>query len=153
VQLPAGLRLSVEDAPSRADRKVLDDALDAMNRPFFGGAPLCRVCVFVRDGDDKIVAGLDGMIEANWLYIDNLWVDGSLRGQGIGSRLMAEIERIAVERGCHSAWGTGLLPQAWLRDLRDARLSARTQALFSPPQLRLAAARDLIGVPVPPRCC
>ena len=102
--LPLALRLTVEDAPAHGDRKFIDDALDEMNRPFFAGTEFGRIGVFVRDDDGKIRAGLDALIEANWLYVDNLWVEDSLRGRGIGRLLMAEAERVAVARGCHSAW-------------------------------------------------
>jgi GNAT superfamily N-acetyltransferase len=103
-RLPAGCHVAVEDAPSRTDRRIIDDELNALNRPFFSGAEFGRMGIFIRDADDKIVAGLDGMVEANWLFVDNLWVAESLRGLGIGSWLLAEGEHRAVARGCHSAW-------------------------------------------------
>jgi len=102
--LPEGLRLTVEDEPARTDRKVIDVALDAMNRPFFAGAAFGRIGVFVRNDGGALVAGLDALVEGGWLFVDNLWVDESLRRRGIGRLLVAEAERVAIERGCHSAW-------------------------------------------------
>jgi ribosomal protein S18 acetylase RimI-like enzyme len=102
--IPEGLRLTIEDEPAHADLKLIDAALDAMNRPFFAGTALSRVGFFLRDGDDRIVGGLDAVLEGGWLFVYNLWIDETWRRRGIGHRLIAEAERVAVERGCHSAW-------------------------------------------------
>jgi len=57
-----------------------------------------------RDQNGKIVAGLTGKTFWNWLYVDTLWVDDSLRGQGEGSALMKAAEDEAIKRGCHSCY-------------------------------------------------
>lgn len=49
----------------------------------------------------QLIAGLSGRSFGNWLLIDNLWVDSSLRGQGIGGQLLDEAEAIAIKRGCN----------------------------------------------------
>ena len=36
-----------------------------------------------------------------WLYIERLWVDEALRGQGVGTRVMARMERVALAEGVH----------------------------------------------------
>jgi ribosomal protein S18 acetylase RimI-like enzyme len=101
--LPAGCRLTVEEAPAIADRKLIEDTLLAFNQPFLPGRSK-RVGIFIRDGEGKILAGLDAVIRAGWMFVDNLWVDASLRGQGVGRQLMAQAEVEAVARGCHSTW-------------------------------------------------
>ncbi|MGY0017948.1 GNAT family N-acetyltransferase [Streptomyces sp. cg35] len=51
--------------------------------------------------DGSLAAGLDAHTWATWLHVDLLWVDGRHRGAGLGSRLLAEAERIAREdHGC-----------------------------------------------------
>ncbi len=35
-------------------------------------------------------------------YIKRMWVDGSVRGQGLGRRLLAALETSAAETGCHT---------------------------------------------------
>jgi GNAT superfamily N-acetyltransferase len=54
------------------------------------------------DGTDgELVAGLDAHTWAWWLHVNLLWVDARHRGSGLGSRLLANAERIAREkRGC-----------------------------------------------------
>ena len=50
----------------------------------------------------KIIAGcLAKMYCWNVIYIDILWIEEAYRKQRLGSRLLREIERIAVEEGCH----------------------------------------------------
>jgi ribosomal protein S18 acetylase RimI-like enzyme len=87
----------------RADRKHIDDALDEFNQPFLPGRSE-RIGFFVRNGDGKILAGLDAVIRASWMFVDNLWVDATLRRRGIGRQLMAQAETCTLRRGCHSAW-------------------------------------------------
>lgn len=50
----------------------------------------------------EIIAGcLAKMYCWNVIYVDILWIDEAYRKQGLGSRLLKEIEQIAVEEGCH----------------------------------------------------
>jgi len=55
-----------------------------------------------RDGD--VVGGAVGRTGWAWLYVARLWVAEDLRGAGLGTRLMVEIEAPARERGCVGAW-------------------------------------------------
>ncbi|MFA6280130.1 MAG: GNAT family N-acetyltransferase [Bdellovibrionales bacterium] len=57
-----------------------------------------------RDEAGAVVAGLTGKTVWGWLYTDSLWVDESLRGQGVGSALIKAAEEEALKRGCHSAY-------------------------------------------------
>ena len=59
-----------------------------------------RLC----EGSGECCGGLAGETYCGWLFIRYLWVSDSLRGQGIGRKLMAGGEERALERGCHSAW-------------------------------------------------
>jgi GNAT superfamily N-acetyltransferase len=43
---------------------------------------------------------LDGELRWTWLFIDHLWLPQSLRGQGLGSELLAKAEAFAREQGC-----------------------------------------------------
>ena len=59
--------------------------------------------VFLIDDRQKIRAGLVGLTRWNWLLIETLWVDESLRKQGFGSRMMTLAEQEAKRRGCTEA--------------------------------------------------
>jgi GNAT superfamily N-acetyltransferase len=59
------------------------------------------VGILLRDPDTfEIIGGLYAADEYNWLLIKYLVVPEAIRGQGFGTRLMAEAERIARERYC-----------------------------------------------------
>jgi 8-oxo-dGTP pyrophosphatase MutT (NUDIX family)/GNAT superfamily N-acetyltransferase len=103
VELPAGLRLSIEDQPSAADINSVGMALDAYNRAFLGDTGYTRMGLFVRSDAGEIRAGLVGSTYAGWLFVADLWVHADLRRRGIGSQLLALAERRANELGCHSA--------------------------------------------------
>ncbi len=103
VDLPAGLKLSIESRPSVADINKIGNALDTYNRQFLGDTGYSRLGLFVRDQARDLVAGLVGSTYAGWLFVADLWVHDGLRRRGIGSRLLALAERRALELGCHSA--------------------------------------------------
>lgn len=55
----------------------------------------------IKDNDGKIIAGINSKMYCwNCLYIDSLWVNDNFRNEKIGSKLLNEIEKIAIERGC-----------------------------------------------------
>ncbi|MGW1593246.1 GNAT family N-acetyltransferase [Streptomyces sp. NPDC002343] len=59
--------------------------------------------VWALDEAGDLAGGLVGHTWTTWLHITYLWVDTRHRGTGLGSRLLAEAERLAVARGCASA--------------------------------------------------
>ena len=99
MDLPRGLRLSIEDRPSAADIDKVGNALDAYNRQFLGDTGYSRMGFFVRDGAGEIKAGLVGTTYAGWLFVADLWVHADLRRRGIGSHLLALAERRAIDLG------------------------------------------------------
>ncbi|WP_172385013.1 N-acetyltransferase [Streptomyces sp. MNP-20] len=51
--------------------------------------------------DDVLVGGLSGHTWAGWLHVGLLWVAPGARGAGLGARLLARAEAVALaERGC-----------------------------------------------------
>ncbi|MFD8521469.1 GNAT family N-acetyltransferase [Streptomyces capillispiralis] len=57
--------------------------------------------VWVSDANGALAGGLVGHTWTTWLHVTYLWVDDRHRGAGLGSRLLAEAERVAsAERGC-----------------------------------------------------
>ncbi|CAM5527734.1 hypothetical protein SATRM34S_04123 [Streptomyces atroolivaceus] len=57
--------------------------------------------VWLLDDGGALAGGLSGRTWAYWLHVDLLWVDTRHRGLGLGSRLLAEAERLARdERAC-----------------------------------------------------
>lgn len=60
--------------------------------------------IFYEDEHGKKIAGLTGETFGNWLCIKYLFVSESLRGQGIGSRIVTAAEKEARRRGCKYAF-------------------------------------------------
>jgi GNAT superfamily N-acetyltransferase len=57
------------------------------------------LCLVHRDGSGRILGGLVGEVVLDWFYIEKFWLDDSLRGQGLGSRMLAQAEIAARQRG------------------------------------------------------
>lgn len=56
-----------------------------------------------RDGDGRLLGGLRSFVFLYWLTIEVLFVEADVRGSGLGSRLLAEAERQAIESGAKNA--------------------------------------------------
>lgn len=104
MKLPPGCRLSVEQNPAWEDREFIDERLGEYNAPFLPDHRFDYFGLLVRDNANAIRAGLIGNCYGGWLFINLLWVHTDLRRSGIGSALIAEAERRALEFGCHSAY-------------------------------------------------
>jgi GNAT superfamily N-acetyltransferase len=104
MELPPGLRLSVEQNPTWEDRELVDDGLGAYNAAFLRDNSYDYFGIFVREGEGAIKAGLIGHSYAGWLFVNLLWVHADLRRSGIGRGLLAEAERRGLRLGCHSVW-------------------------------------------------
>ncbi|MFS0634922.1 GNAT family N-acetyltransferase [Mesobacillus foraminis] len=59
-----------------------------------------EISLFLREEDGKVRGGLLGEIVWNWLEIHTLMVDEDIRKSGYGTKLLAEAEKIAIEKKC-----------------------------------------------------
>jgi len=94
------LELRVEDAPDPADVRKLGDGLTEHALPFTGTSGFHPLAVFARDADGAVVGGVHGQTNWTWLFIQLFWIAEAERRRGLGSKLLAAIERAAIERGC-----------------------------------------------------
>jgi GNAT superfamily N-acetyltransferase len=60
--------------------------------------------VFVQTDDGEILGGALGNTWGLWLYVNDVWVDTAIRGNGYATRLMRAIETYAIERRCHYSY-------------------------------------------------
>ena len=87
------------DTASDADVAALRDALIAYNIATTGYDDARSLSCFLHV-EDRLVAGIDGFTWGGYAHIEHLWVDESLRGHGLGHRLLEAAEAEARARGC-----------------------------------------------------
>jgi GNAT superfamily N-acetyltransferase len=93
-------RLVVEDSPDPADLAVLEDRVAEAAVAAAGLGDDEEFAVFVRDDEERIVAGISGIVWGGCCELQAMWVDESLRGRGLARTLMSEAEAEAKRRGC-----------------------------------------------------
>jgi GNAT superfamily N-acetyltransferase len=91
--------LRLED-PSLADVEFLEDRIYDFNRSATGIVDGRGLGVFLRDTTETLVAGAAGHTWGETCELRQVWVAESLRGQGVGRRLLEEAEAEAIRRGC-----------------------------------------------------
>ncbi len=64
----------------------------------------------IQDVQGRLLAALTADLLWDWLYIDELWVDDSCRGTGLGKQLMEKAEQYAKGQKLSGLW---LWTQSW----------------------------------------
>ncbi|WP_078553798.1 GNAT family N-acetyltransferase [Bacillus alkalicellulosilyticus] len=59
-----------------------------------------QICIVLKNEEGKLLGGITGDVCWNWVEIHVLFLDKSIRNKGYGTKLLAEIERIAIEKQC-----------------------------------------------------
>jgi len=95
--------IRIEEAVTEEDDAAVRRGLLAFNERHIGPSNERPVRLVVRDATGAVIAGLLGATRWGWLHVDKLWLSDEARGQGLGTRLMARAEAIAIERGCVGA--------------------------------------------------
>jgi ribosomal protein S18 acetylase RimI-like enzyme len=88
------------EEPTVRDIEYLEDRLYEFNRAATGITDGRGLGVFLRDEEQRIVAAAAGHTWGGACELRQVWVAESLRGRGVGRRLLAEAEAEAVRRGC-----------------------------------------------------
>ena len=98
------MALRITDDGSQHDIDEIHEMLRLYNRSNREKSEDVPIGVFYEDEHGKKLAGLTGETFGNWLCIKYLFVSESLRGQGIGSKIVAAAEEEAKRRGCKYAF-------------------------------------------------
>ncbi|MGC8827914.1 MAG: GNAT family N-acetyltransferase [Anaerolineae bacterium] len=101
--MPAPVQWEKSGSPSEALVQALRDGLTAYNIERGRVDEQLTAGIFVRDAAGRLIGGIYGVIWGSALEIKYLWVDAEWRGQGIGSRLLAEMEEEGRRHGCEWA--------------------------------------------------
>ncbi|PQZ59646.1 MULTISPECIES: N-acetyltransferase [Bacillus] len=59
-----------------------------------------EIHLFLKDENSKIRGGILGEVCWNWLEIHSFIIDEDIRALGYGTKLLLEVEKIALERNC-----------------------------------------------------
>jgi len=78
--------------------------LREFNYTYVGEYPATQyIRLNAREADGSVVGGIRAVVALFWLRVEVLWVDEAVRERGIGSRLLADAERLAREMGARNA--------------------------------------------------
>ena len=89
-----------EDAAHGTLSSFLSDRIYEFNQAATGFTDGQLMAYSIRDSEGNIIAALTGHTWGGTCEVTIIWVDEQHRHQGLGSRLMEEVERVAREREC-----------------------------------------------------
>jgi len=97
---------------TRQDAEFIATQLTRHNTALTGVESAEPLNILVRSPDGSIVGGVKAATCFGWLYVSDIWLEESVRRQGLGSKMMHAAETRALERGCARAWLTTFSFQA-----------------------------------------
>ena len=93
------MQFHIESDPDPRDIEVLETRIRREASRVMGLGDEIELAIFLRE-DGMVVAGVSGWTWGDCCELQSLWVEPSLRGCGIATRLMAAAEAEAAARGC-----------------------------------------------------
>jgi GNAT superfamily N-acetyltransferase len=94
----------VTERPDERARNIIADGLAAYNAAKAGYQDYRPLAVLVTDSQSgETVGGLYGRTSLGLLFVERFFLPQSLRGRGLGSRVLALAEQEAKRRGCTRA--------------------------------------------------
>ena len=97
------MKITVTDALQPEDTEEIRNHLKTFNYQFVGDILNKNIGVFVLDDQGNKLAGLTGSTVGRWLSIELLWVSDTLRGEGVGRKIIQTAEQQAIAAGCRYA--------------------------------------------------
>lgn len=91
------------DTPDTDDVAVIGQGLGAYNWEQTGINDHKPLAVLVKDADSNTLGGISGRSSLGLLFLDLVYLPKTLRGGGIGQRLLAMAEEEGRKRGCKRA--------------------------------------------------
>jgi GNAT superfamily N-acetyltransferase len=93
--------LTVSSVAEPEAQKIIGEGLNAYNDAIVGYADRVPLTVIVRDGDSgELLGGICGRTSLGLMFIDTVYLPESLRGQDVGTRMLAMAEEEGRRRGC-----------------------------------------------------
>ena len=91
------------DMPDQSDVEVIGQGLGAYNAEQSGIRDHKPLAVLVKDADGRTIGGISGRSSLSLLFLDLVYLPQTMRGGGLGQRLLAMAEEEGRKRGCKRA--------------------------------------------------
>jgi ribosomal protein S18 acetylase RimI-like enzyme len=95
-------KIIIDYEPSQADNDIVSEGLFASYENIVGKKDK-PFSIFLKNDSGKIFGGIQAFFDKESVYIDQLWVDETLRKQGYGKKLLDQAEGEGVKHGCISS--------------------------------------------------
>lgn len=99
--MPYSIQLELNPKPE--DIQILGNGIMQFAKQRTKHKPIEFFAIFIRDSNQTILGGCNGSTLYGCLYIDQLWVDESLRNQGYGSQLIKKALAFGIDKKCSFA--------------------------------------------------
>lgn len=87
--------------PNFKDYKVISDGMLLYHDKSGHRRTSEIINIFLKDENKKVYGGAIATVLWNGIEINSLWVDESLRNKGYGRKIIEEIEKEGIKRGCN----------------------------------------------------
>ena len=97
------MTLYISGESNNGEKQYIDDELYRFNLKHFPKDLRGRyeeICLFLKDEQGNVRGGVVSEICWNWLEIHTLMIDEEIRISGYGTKLLSELEKIAMEKEC-----------------------------------------------------
>ncbi|KPL93561.1 GNAT family N-acetyltransferase [Vibrio splendidus] len=94
------MNIEVLDNPEQELIDYLDKKIDEFNWANWEVNERLPLAAQIKNNSGEVIAGATARSFGDWLLLDTLWVSDELRGRNIGSKILNEIEKAGIERGC-----------------------------------------------------
>jgi ribosomal protein S18 acetylase RimI-like enzyme len=105
------MKLALEPADDALTRE-LHQNLQAFNQAAMPGVSSNGFVVSLRDGDGALKGGVIARVTCESCYMDTVWIDETVRGSGLGTKMLRMAEEEAGRLGARGAWLYTLSVQA-----------------------------------------
>ncbi|MFP9129293.1 GNAT family N-acetyltransferase [Niallia sp. BSM11] len=97
------MTLQITREVNKKDKQYIEEALYKYNLSHFPkdlGGRFEEICLFLKDDKGTVRGGILSEVCWNWLENHTFMIDEDMRKSGYGTKLLAEVEKIAVEKDC-----------------------------------------------------